>query len=56
MAQNYVNIALSYIKQAADAMVKPVIQLNGILAQASQHSLEENNFKNPKVSSPRQFT
>ncbi len=32
MAQNYVNIALSYVKHAAEALVKPVIQLNGILA------------------------
>jgi heme/copper-type cytochrome/quinol oxidase subunit 2 len=32
MAQNYVNIAMGYVKRAAEAIVKPVIQLNGILA------------------------
>jgi len=32
MAQDYVHIAAGYIKRAADAVVKPVLQLNGILA------------------------
>ena len=32
LAQDYVYIAESYIKRAAEAIVKPVLQLNGILA------------------------
>jgi hypothetical protein len=32
MAQDFVYLALSYIRRAADAVVKPVIQLNGLLA------------------------
>jgi hypothetical protein len=32
LAQDYVYIAEGYIKRAADAIVKPVLQLNGILA------------------------
>jgi len=32
MAQNYVRKAAVYIKQGADAVVKPVIQLKGFLA------------------------
>jgi len=31
-AQDYVNIGVGYIKRAMEAMVKPVIGLNGILA------------------------
>jgi len=31
-AQHYVNIGVGYIKRATEAMVKPVIGLNGILA------------------------
>jgi len=32
MAQDYVYIAQGYIKRAAEAIVQPVLQLNGILA------------------------
>ena len=32
MAQDYVYLAQGYIKRAAGAIVKPVLQLNGILA------------------------
>ena len=32
MAQDYTYIAESYIKRATEALVKPVLQLNGILA------------------------
>lgn len=32
MAQDYVYIAQGYIKRATEALVKPVLQLNGILA------------------------
>src|SRR5262245_3590515 len=32
LAQDYVYLAESYIKRAADALVQPVLQLNGILA------------------------
>jgi len=32
IAQQYVSIAEGYIKRAAEAIVKPVVQLNGILA------------------------
>jgi uncharacterized membrane protein SirB2 len=32
LAQDYVYLAQGYIKRAADALVKPVLQLNGILA------------------------
>jgi len=32
MAQDYVYLAVSYIKRATDALVQPVLQLNGILA------------------------
>jgi hypothetical protein len=32
LAQDYVNLAVVYIKRASEAIVKPVIQLNGILA------------------------
>ena len=32
MAQDYAYIAESYIKRATEALVKPVLQLNGILA------------------------
>jgi hypothetical protein len=32
MAQDYVHIGAGYIKRAADTIVKPVLQLNGILA------------------------
>jgi len=32
LAQNYVYMAEGYIKRAAEAIVKPVLQLNGILA------------------------
>jgi len=32
MAQDYVHIGAAYIRRAADAIVKPVLQLNGILA------------------------
>jgi hypothetical protein len=32
LAQDYVYIAEGYIKRALEALVKPVIQLNGILA------------------------
>src|SRR5512147_1520324 len=32
MAQDYVHIGAGYIRRAADAIVKPVLQLNGILA------------------------
>ncbi|MFT3892002.1 MAG: hypothetical protein QM730_10240 [Anaerolineales bacterium] len=32
MAQDYVYLAESYIKRATEAIVKPVLQLNGILA------------------------
>jgi hypothetical protein len=32
LAQDYVNKAVVYIKRALEAIVKPVIQLNGILA------------------------
>jgi len=32
MAQDYVHIGAGYVRRAADAIVKPVLQLNGILA------------------------
>ncbi len=32
LAQDYVYLALGYIKRASEAIVKPVLQLNGILA------------------------
>jgi len=32
MAQDYVHIGAMYVRRAADAIVKPVLQLNGILA------------------------
>jgi len=32
LAQDYVYLAVGYIKRAADALVQPVLQLNGILA------------------------
>jgi len=32
MAQDYVHLAVGYIKRASEAIVKPVLQLNGILA------------------------
>jgi heme/copper-type cytochrome/quinol oxidase subunit 2 len=32
LAQDYVHLAQGYIKRAAEAIVKPVLQLNGILA------------------------
>jgi fatty acid desaturase len=32
LAQDYVHIAEGYIKRAAEAIIKPVLQLNGILA------------------------
>jgi len=32
MAQDYVNLAVSYIKRATEAIIKPVLELNGILA------------------------
>ena len=32
LAQDYVNKAVMYIKRASEAIVKPVIQLNGVLA------------------------
>ena len=32
IAQDYVYIAAGYIKRGADAIIKPVLQLNGILA------------------------
>ena len=32
MAQDYVHIGVGYIKRAAEAIIKPVLQLNGILA------------------------
>jgi hypothetical protein len=32
LAQDYVYLAVSYIKHATDALVQPVLQLNGILA------------------------
>ena len=32
LAQDFVYLALSYVRRAADAVVKPVIQLNGLLA------------------------
>ena len=35
LAQDYVNKAAVYIKRGADAAVKPIINLNGILASIS---------------------
>jgi len=35
LAQDYVNKVVVYIKRAAEAIVKPVIQLNGVLASIS---------------------
>ena len=32
LAQDYVYLAVGYIKRATDALVQPVLQLNGILA------------------------
>jgi hypothetical protein len=32
MAQDYVHIGAGYVRRALDAIVKPVINLNGILA------------------------
>jgi len=32
LAQDYVHIAMGYVKRASEAIVKPVLQLNGILA------------------------
>jgi hypothetical protein len=32
MAQDYVHLAESYIKRASEALIQPVLQLNGILA------------------------
>jgi hypothetical protein len=32
LTQDYVHIAAGYVRRAADAIVKPVLQLNGILA------------------------
>ena len=32
LAQDYVYIAMGYVKRASEAIVKPVLQLNGILA------------------------
>ena len=32
LVQDYVYLAVSYIKRATDALVQPVLQLNGILA------------------------
>jgi heme/copper-type cytochrome/quinol oxidase subunit 2 len=32
MAQDYVHLAFGYVKRASEAIVKPVLQLNGILA------------------------
>ena len=32
MAQDYVHIGAGYVRRAADAIVKPVLQFNGILA------------------------
>jgi len=32
MVQVYVNIGVSYIKRASEAIIKPVLELNGILA------------------------
>ncbi len=32
LAQDYVHIGAGYVRRAADAIVKPVLQLNGILA------------------------
>jgi hypothetical protein len=32
LAQDYVNKAVVYIKRATEAIIKPVMQLNGVLA------------------------
>lgn len=35
LAQDYVRLGAAYIKRASEAIVKPVIQLNGVLASIS---------------------
>jgi hypothetical protein len=46
MAQDYVHKAAIYIKRGADAAVKPIIGLNGILAGINAF-LEENDNSSP---------